>query len=117
MSGRTKKKRIEEAETAIVGPRLGLRHAPRDEYDLRQAHWARLYELLDLLYYRGFFTESEAKLMRQVTEKQLLVESLSRALRRYDIYKGLPKEEAAQIDWTSTAHISQLPSGKVVKWS
>jgi hypothetical protein len=60
----------------------------------------RLIEALEDLYPLRFITDSELSLMKQVTEKQLVVESLVRALRRYDAYYRAGHDRQQTTDWT-----------------
>jgi hypothetical protein len=70
-----------------------------------------LLEALEDLYSLCFISLPELTLMRQVTEKQLVVESLVRALQRYDAYYTTRHDRKYSVDWTDDKSVFP-PGGK-----
>lgn len=85
----------------MVGPKLYIYFAPREESELAVHSRARLLELLDALRDQEFVSQEEFDLLWMATEKQLIVEGALRALRRLDAYhdrRGMKNRDS--FDWT-----------------
>lgn len=115
MGRRVRRKReqdaIRAAENAILGPRLTMASCPRVENVLHSATNARLYELLDNLLDQEFVHPDEHAMAR-MAEKTLLVESVVRALKRYDEYHQSANHHTVlsardHLDWTSDKAVAE----------
>jgi hypothetical protein len=97
------------AEIAIIGQRQYPSLCPREEEKLRELSYARLMEVLDQLRELEFISEEEVELMRGATEPQLVVESVARALKRFDKYYATT-HFGRRIDWTDDKSV--FPKGR-----